>query len=99
MSSRTARLSASTDFRISSLCSCNWVPFPFLRIDLKQCTHNIGWVKNENEKFGVKKYSDALDLIFTNNITKDMAIRFEAGGYILCLEIRNGKTEIIVYKM
>ena len=51
------------------------------------------------EKSGSEGYSDALDLIFINEPTEDVAIRFESGGYVLCLEIINGKAEIIVYKV
>ena len=54
-------------------------------------------MKIKKRKSGLKEYSKVLDLIFNNNLTEDVAIRFESGGYVLCLEIRNGKAEIIVY--
>lgn len=50
------------------------------------------------EESGIREYSEALDSLFNNSIREDVAIRFESDGYVLCLEIRNGKTEIIVYK-
>lgn len=50
------------------------------------------------EESGIREYSEALDSLFNNSIRDDVAIRFESDGYILCLEIRNGKTEIMVYK-
>lgn len=54
-------------------------------------------MNREKEEFGIKEYSDALDSLFNNNLIEDVAIRFESGGYVLCLEIGNGRTEIIVY--
>lgn len=54
-------------------------------------------MKEEKEEFGIKEYSDTLDLIFDNNLTDDVVIRFESDGYVLCLEIRNRKTEIIIF--
>lgn len=50
------------------------------------------------EESGIREYSEALDSLFNNSIREDVAIRFESDGHVLCLEIRNGKTEIIVYK-
>lgn len=50
------------------------------------------------EESGIREYSETLDSLFNNSIREDVAIRFESDGYVLCLEIRNGKTEIIVYK-
>lgn len=47
----------------------------------------------------IRKYSDALDFLFNNTEIKSVVIRFKSDGYVLCLEIRNGKTEIIVYKL
>lgn len=52
-------------------------------------------VKQE-DRSSVRVYSDALILLFNNNNIKDVAIFLESGGYVLCLVIRNGKTEIIV---
>ena len=55
-------------------------------------------VNREVEEFGIKEYSVALDLLFNNNLIEYVAIRIELDGYVLYLEIKNGKTEIIVYK-
>lgn len=46
----------------------------------------------------ITEYSKALDLLFNNNINDDVVIRFESDGYVLCLDIRNGKAEIAVYE-
>lgn len=56
-------------------------------------------MNGENEEFSIKEYSEAFDLIFNNILTDDVVIRFESDGYVLCLEIRNGNTEIIVYRL
>ena len=53
-------------------------------------------MNEEKEAFGIKRCSDALDSLFDNNLTDDVVIRFETGGYVLYLKIRNSKTEIIV---
>lgn len=52
---------------------------------------------NVKKKSSIGEYSDALDLLFSNNITDDVVVRFESGGYVICLEIRSGKTEVVVY--
>lgn len=56
-------------------------------------------VNGEKEESGVNEYSDAIDSLFDNNHADGVVIRFESDGYVLCVEIRNGKTEIIVYKL
>lgn len=56
-------------------------------------------MSGDKDEFGIKEYSYALDLIFNNNLTDDVVIRFRSGGCVLCLEIRNGKTGITVYKL
>jgi len=55
-------------------------------------------VVNVKKRSCIGEYSDALDLLFSNNITDDVVIRFESGGYVICLEIRSGKTEVGVYR-
>lgn len=55
-------------------------------------------VKEGKEVSGIKECSDALDLLFSINLREGVAIRFESGGYVLCLEIRGGMTEIVIYK-
>lgn len=50
------------------------------------------------EKTRIKENSEALDSLFDSKLT-DVAIRFELDGYVLCLEIRKGKVEIIFYKL
>ena len=56
-------------------------------------------VNEGKEKSVITEYSEALGLIFDNNLADGVAIRIESGGYVLCLEIRNGETEIIIYKL
>jgi hypothetical protein len=56
-------------------------------------------VNERKEKTGIEEYSEALDSIFSNNLTAGVVIHFESGGYALCVEIKNGKTEIIFYKL
>ena len=46
----------------------------------------------------ITEYSKALDLLFNNNINDDVVIRFESDGYVLCLDIKSDKTEIIIYE-
>lgn len=46
----------------------------------------------------ITEYSKVLDLLFNNDINDDVVIRFESDGYVLCLDIRNYKTEIIIYE-
>lgn len=56
-------------------------------------------MKTEKGKSGIKEYSKALDSLFDNNLVGGVVIRFESDGYVLCVKIRKGKTEIIVYKV
>lgn len=46
----------------------------------------------------ITEYSKALDLLFNNNINDGVVIRFESDGYVLYLDIRNDKTEIVIYE-
>lgn len=47
----------------------------------------------------IGEYSEAPDSLFRNRITEGVVIRFESDGYVLCLEIRNGRTEILVLQV